>query len=148
VVPDIRAFFFRKSVEKIQVSVIRITGILHEDVFTFMTISRRILLRMRNVSNKSCRGNQNTFYAQQLFFLPKIVPFVIMSKNTRSPPHRDKHIPGVTEDKNKPESVQLVSEPRCKPGTPLIHSCTTLHQDDVIIKITVSDKNFWRLLLC
>jgi hypothetical protein len=33
----------------------RIMGTLHEDVFTFMTISRWILLRKRNVSNKSCR---------------------------------------------------------------------------------------------
>jgi len=26
------------------------------------------LLRVRNVSDKTCRGNQNTFYVQQLFF--------------------------------------------------------------------------------
>ena len=36
----------------------RITGALHEEVFTFMTISRQILLRIRNVSYKSCRENQ------------------------------------------------------------------------------------------
>jgi hypothetical protein len=42
----------------------RITGTLHEDVFTFMTMSRYILLRMRNVSDKICRENQNTFYVQ------------------------------------------------------------------------------------
>jgi hypothetical protein len=35
-------------------------GNLHKGVRTFMTISRWILLRMRNVSNKSCRENQNT----------------------------------------------------------------------------------------
>ena len=33
-----------------------------------MTISRWILLRMRNVSDKSCKENQNTFYVQSLFF--------------------------------------------------------------------------------
>jgi hypothetical protein len=37
----------------------KITGTLHEDIFTFMVISRWFLLRMRNVSNNICRGNQN-----------------------------------------------------------------------------------------
>jgi hypothetical protein len=40
----------------------RITGILHEDVFTFIIIFRRILLWMRNVSGKRCRENQNTYF--------------------------------------------------------------------------------------
>jgi hypothetical protein len=39
-----------------------------------MIIFRWILLRMKNVSEKSCRGNQNTFYVQWLF--PKIVPYI------------------------------------------------------------------------
>jgi hypothetical protein len=45
---------FRNSVEKIVVSLnpTRITSTLHEDVSTFMTISRWILLRMRNISNE------------------------------------------------------------------------------------------------
>ena len=38
----------------------KITDTLHEDFFTFMTIYRR----MRNVSKKFCRENQNTFYVQ------------------------------------------------------------------------------------
>jgi hypothetical protein len=38
----------------------RITGTLHEDVSTFLTIFRWILLRMRNVLDKNCRENQNT----------------------------------------------------------------------------------------
>jgi len=33
---------------------------------------------MRNVSDKSCRGNQNTFYVQEVFFPPKIVPFIVV----------------------------------------------------------------------
>jgi len=41
-----------------------ITGILHEDLFTFMVTSHPFLLRMRNVLDKSCRENQNTFYVQ------------------------------------------------------------------------------------
>ena len=38
----------------------KITVTLHEDQNTFLIISRSILHRMRNVSDKSCRGNQNT----------------------------------------------------------------------------------------
>ena len=37
-------------------------GTLLEDLCTFMPISRWILLRMRNVSDKSCRENQNTHF--------------------------------------------------------------------------------------
>jgi hypothetical protein len=47
---------FRKSVEKIQVSSKSDTnnGTLHEDQCAF-SISRPVLLRMRNVSDKRCR---------------------------------------------------------------------------------------------
>jgi len=37
---------------------------LSEDLLTFMIISRSILLRMRKVSGKICRENQNTFSVQ------------------------------------------------------------------------------------
>ena len=84
--------FFRRFVEEIQVllNLTRITGTLHKDVFTFMTISRWIIIRirnnnngtlqediftfvtisrlfhvrMRNVLDKSCWENQNKFYVQ------------------------------------------------------------------------------------
>ena len=61
---------FRKSVEKTQVSLQsdNNNGHIHKDVFTFMTTSRWILLRMRNVSNKSCRKNQNTCFMFSGFF--------------------------------------------------------------------------------
>jgi hypothetical protein len=39
-------------------------GTLHEDVCTFMTVSRWILLRMRNISDNIYREDQNTFYVQ------------------------------------------------------------------------------------
>jgi len=60
---------FRKPVEKIQfVSYLtRETDTLHEDVFTFVTYSL-ILFRMRNVSDRSCRENKNTFYVKFFFF--------------------------------------------------------------------------------
>ena len=45
----------------------KITGTVHEDVFTFITISRWILLRMRNVSNKSYKENQKTHFVFKTF---------------------------------------------------------------------------------
>jgi hypothetical protein len=55
---------FRKSVEKIQVSLKsdKNNGTLHEDLCTFMITSRWILLRMRNISDKTCWQNQNTHF--------------------------------------------------------------------------------------
>ena len=38
------------------------TGTLHEDLCTFMLISQRILLAMRNVSDKSCKENENRHF--------------------------------------------------------------------------------------
>jgi len=55
---------FRKYVEKIQVPLksdeTRITGALLEGHCIFLIISRSFLLMMRNVSDQSCRENQNT----------------------------------------------------------------------------------------
>jgi hypothetical protein len=48
---------------------------LHEHFFAFITICRLILLRMRNVSNKSCRENKNKNFIFSNFF-PNIVPFM------------------------------------------------------------------------
>ena len=45
----------------------RITGISHEDLRTFTMLTRRSFLRMRNISDKSCTENENTFYVQQPF---------------------------------------------------------------------------------
>ena len=54
-----------KSVEKIQISLKsdKNKATLHDDVRAFM-IPRSVLLSMRNVSDKSCRKIQNTFYVQ------------------------------------------------------------------------------------
>jgi hypothetical protein len=54
-------------------------GILDEDVFTFMTISRYILLRRRHVLDKSSRENQNTHFMFINFF-PKMQPFMKQSR--------------------------------------------------------------------
>jgi hypothetical protein len=40
----------------------------HEDVFTFIAIARWILLRIRNVLDKSSRENQNTHFIFRNFF--------------------------------------------------------------------------------
>ena len=45
------------------------TDTLHEDQYTFLIISRSVCLRMRNVSDKSCRQNQNTRIMFNNFFL-------------------------------------------------------------------------------
>ena len=55
--------FFRKYLGKARVSLKsekKKTGTLHEDQYTFLIISRSVLLRKRNVSDKSFRENQNT----------------------------------------------------------------------------------------
>jgi hypothetical protein len=45
-----------------------ITGTLHEDRYTFWVISRSFILRIRNVSDKSCTENQNTHFVFSNFF--------------------------------------------------------------------------------
>jgi hypothetical protein len=42
-------------------------------LYIYVNIS--VLLRMRNVSGKSCRENQHTSYVQHIFF-QKILPFM------------------------------------------------------------------------
>ena len=50
-------------------NLIRITGTLHEDQYTFLNTSLSVLLRMRSVSDKSFRENLNTLYRQHSFYL-------------------------------------------------------------------------------
>jgi len=69
---DIRYLrIFRISVKKIKVSLKckKITkGTSHEDQYIFIAISHSFLLRMRNVSDKSCTENQNTHFLFSNFF--------------------------------------------------------------------------------
>jgi hypothetical protein len=62
-----------KSAERIQISLKsdKNNGTLHEDLRTFMIIYRSFLLRMRNVSGKICRENQNTHFMFNNFFFRK-----------------------------------------------------------------------------
>ena len=78
--------FFRKTIEKIQVALnrTRITGTLYADQYTYFITSGSVLLRMRNVSDTSCRENQNTHFVSNTFF-SKIVPFeTTRGKNCRA----------------------------------------------------------------
>jgi hypothetical protein len=43
-------------------------GALHEDQYAFLIISHSVLLRMINVSDRSCRENQNTHFMFSNFF--------------------------------------------------------------------------------
>jgi len=48
----------KKSVGKVQVL---ITGTFHKDKYTLLIISRSVLLRMLNISNKFCKENLKTY---------------------------------------------------------------------------------------
>ena len=66
--------FFRKSC-RLWDNLETMTGTLHEDLYTILIICRSVLLRMRNVSDKSCRENQNTHFVFSNFS-SQIVPFM------------------------------------------------------------------------
>ena len=53
---------------------------LHEDQYTFLIVSRSVLLRMKNASDKICKHNQNTRFVFSNFFFSKILPFEIVWK--------------------------------------------------------------------
>jgi hypothetical protein len=57
----------------------RITGILHQDLHTFM-ISPSFVLRMRNVSNKSYTENQTRILGSTTFFVENRAVYEIMWK--------------------------------------------------------------------
>jgi len=49
------------------------TGTLHEDLRTYVTVPRRVLLRMMNISDKVCRENQSTHFVFSIFFFENLV---------------------------------------------------------------------------
>ena len=54
---------------------------MHEDQRTFLIISHSILLATKNVSDKRCRGNQNTHFVFVTFFFRKSYLFLDNVKN-------------------------------------------------------------------
>ena len=74
----------QKRVQKIQILLNSDNNNWHftwRPIHVFLIISRAVLLKMRNVSDKSCRPNQNTFYFKQFFFLENCAFYEIMWKN-------------------------------------------------------------------
>jgi len=63
----------------------RIRGTLREDLSKITTASRSILLRMRNVSDKSRRESQNTHFMFNNFFSENRVVYEIMWENIVQP---------------------------------------------------------------
>jgi len=49
----------------------------HHALCTFTIISRWIDLRMRNISDKICTQNQNSYLVSYIFFFPKFISFVV-----------------------------------------------------------------------
>jgi len=57
-------------------------GTLHEDQYIFMIIPPSVLLRIKNVSDKSCRGNQDTHFMFNNFLSEIRTTYKIMWKNS------------------------------------------------------------------
>jgi hypothetical protein len=55
-------------------------GTLHEDLCTFLIVSRSVRLEMKSVSDKRCTGNKNIFCVQNFFL--KILPGMKYVENT------------------------------------------------------------------
>jgi hypothetical protein len=80
--------FYLKSVEKIRVSLKsdNNNGTVHVGKYTFLIISHSVRLRMRNVSDKSCRGNQNArFILNNIHFFENPAFYGIMWRNMLQP---------------------------------------------------------------
>ena len=78
---------FRKYIKIVRVSLKsdNNNGTLHEDLCRFIIISRAIILRIRNVSDKSCGENQNTHFMSNKFFSENRAVYEIMWKNMVEP---------------------------------------------------------------
>jgi hypothetical protein len=75
---DIWAFFEKLSRKfTFNWNQIRMTSTLHEDQHALFIIPCSVLLRMRSVSDKRCRGNQNAhFVLNTPFFSSKVLSFM------------------------------------------------------------------------
>jgi len=64
---------FQKSVEIVRVSLnlTRIAGTLHGNRCTLLIISRSVLLRIKNISDKLCNETRNKYYIQYSLLTPR-----------------------------------------------------------------------------
>ena len=62
----------------------RIMSTLNEGQHTFLVISRSLVLRMKNASDKICRENQDThlMFSNIFFFFENLAIYEVMWKNT------------------------------------------------------------------
>jgi len=60
-------------------------GTLNEGQYKFFILSRTVLLSMRNVSDKSCRENQNTHFKLNNLSPENRAVYEIMRKNMTRP---------------------------------------------------------------
>jgi len=60
-------------------------GTLHEYLRRLVIISRLVLPRMRNISEKWCREKQNTQFMFNIFFSVNITVYAITWKNMAEP---------------------------------------------------------------
>ena len=109
------------------------TGSLHEYHLSFFIISRSVLLKMINVSDTKCRGNQNTHFVFSDFFRKSCRLWDVKSTVERSWPqmtgwriHIACWIPNATNT-----HTQVVLRPRShvpifdRPGADRTGDCTT-----------------------
>ena len=68
------------------------TVTLHDDLCTFVTISCRIILRMRNFLEEICRENLNTLFILNNFFPPEKPAVCEMEKHRRVGQATDENI--------------------------------------------------------
>jgi hypothetical protein len=74
---DIGVFFKNLSGNlKFHYNLTTVRGTLHEDQYKFLSISRSVLLRMRNVTDTSCREDQHPYVVYSNIFFLRIVPFM------------------------------------------------------------------------
>jgi hypothetical protein len=76
--------FFKNQPRKFKLhyNLTLIMGTLHEDQYIFMIIAHSVLLRIKNVSDKSCRGNQDTHFMFNNFLSEIRTTYKIMWKNS------------------------------------------------------------------
>ena len=108
-------FLRGKSAEKIQVSLKsdKNNGTLLEDRYTFI-ISRSILVRMRNISDESCRESQNTFYFQVTLFSQNFAIDEIMWENIVEPDRSQTTVCSVCIHKATNVLTRVREEHRCQ----------------------------------
>ena len=88
---DISVFFETLRKAKIHYNLVRNTGTLNENQFTFLIISRPALLIITNVSDSSCRKNANTHFMSTNFFYKNLAVCEMCGKMQQSRTGHKRH---------------------------------------------------------